>query len=89
MKDARPCGGGGWRRRLPPGTAYGITAALRQTLQAAVDCRYIATNPAKDAGPNTQPKRTEIEPFTLNELDRLAVELGPRRPFPIVAAPDR
>ena len=75
-----------WRRRLPPGTAYGITAALRQTLQAAVDWRYISTNPAKDAGPNPQPKRTEIEPFTLAEIDRLAVELGPWGPFPIVAA---
>ena len=76
-----------WRQRLPQGSAYGITAALRQTLQAAVDWRYIATNPAKDAGPNPQPKRAEIEPFTLAEIDRLAVELGPWRPFPTVAAP--
>ena len=75
-----------WRRRLPPGTAYGITAALRQTLKAAVDWRYISTNPAKDAGPNPQPKRTEIEPFTVAEIDRLAVELGPWGPFPILAA---
>ena len=75
-----------WRRRLPPGTAYGITAALRQTLKAAVYCRYISTNPAEDAGPNPQPIRTKIEPFTLAEIDRLAVELGPWGPFPIVAA---
>jgi integrase len=37
----------------------------------------LATNPAKRAGRNPAPKRAEIEPFTSDELEWLAAELGP------------
>ena len=51
--------------------------AFRQTLEAGVRWKLIRENPAKLAGPNPQPHRTEIVPFTIDEIDRLALELGP------------
>ncbi|MCY4088187.1 MAG: site-specific integrase [Actinomycetia bacterium] len=65
-----------WRRTLPEGSRYGATQALRQTLDTAVRWGYISQNPAKLAGPNPQPKRAEIEPFTPQQIDNLAAELG-------------
>ena len=65
-----------WRRTLPEGSHYGGTQALRQALGAAARWNYISKNPAKLAGRNTQPKRAEIEPFTLKEIEKLAAELG-------------
>jgi integrase len=65
-----------WRRTLPEGSRYGITQALRQTLEAAVRWRLMRENPAKAAGRNTQPKRAEIHPFTRSEIDGVATELG-------------
>ena len=65
-----------WQPTLPERSRYGIVQALRQTLEAAVRWGLIAANPAKLAGPNPQPRREEIEPFTIEETDRLAVELG-------------
>ena len=44
---------------------------------AASRWRYIARNPAVDVGPNPQPRAEEIRPFTPEEVDRLAEELGP------------
>ena len=56
---------------------YAVVGALRQALDAAVRWGYCEQNAAKLAGPNPQPKAREIAPFTLAEVDALAVELGP------------
>ena len=66
-----------WRATLPEGSRYRLTNALRQCFAAAVRWRYISRNPAVDMGPNPQPRAEEIEPFTVDEIDMLAVELGP------------
>ena len=47
-----------WRARQPTDHGrYTATRALRQVLEAAKRWRYIARNPAVDAGPNPQPRR--------------------------------
>jgi integrase len=56
---------------------YRLMLALRQCLGAAVRWRYIAHNPAVDAGPNPEPRADELRPFTRAEIDALAIELGP------------
>jgi integrase len=66
-----------WRAALPAGSRYRLTLALRQTLGAAVRWQYIARNPAIDAGPNPEPRAEELQPFTREQIDALAEELGP------------
>lgn len=66
-----------WRGSLPEGSRYRLTLALRQALAAAVRWRYMVRNPAVDAGPNPEPRTEEIKPFTVEEIDKLAAELGP------------
>ena len=66
-----------WRAGLPDTSRYRLTLALRQTLAAAVRWGYIQRNPAVDAGANPEPRAEELHPFTREEIDRLAVELGP------------
>lgn len=68
-----------WRAGLPEGARYGYTSALKQTLEAAVRWGRMRQNPAKLAGPNPQPKRSEIVPLTLREVARIARELGRQR----------
>jgi integrase len=67
----------GWRASLPEGSRYRLTLALRQALGAAVRWRYITRNPAVDAGANPEPRAEELHPFTVEQIDALAVELGP------------
>jgi integrase len=66
-----------WRAGLPEGSRYRLTLALRQALGAAVRWGYIGANPAVLAGRNPEPPRDELLPFTREEVDALAVELGP------------
>lgn len=66
-----------WRAGLPEGSRYRLTLALRQALGAAVRWDYMTRNPAVDAGRNTQPRREELRPFAPEQIDALAVELGP------------
>jgi integrase len=66
----------GWRTSLPESARYRLHASLRQALEAAVRWGYLKTNPAVQAGHNPQPRRPEIDPFTRDEVDALAVELG-------------
>jgi integrase len=66
-----------WRATLSDSSRYRLTLALRQALNAACRWRYIARNPAVDAGQNPQPRSEELLPFTRDEIDMLAVELGP------------
>jgi integrase len=76
-----------WTTTLPAGSRYGIVQALRQCLEAGVRWGLIGTNPAKSAGSNPQPKRDEVVPFEPDEVERLAVELGPvYGPLAVVAA---
>lgn len=66
-----------WRSGLTDTSRYRLTLALRQTLGAAVRWRYLARNPAVDAGRNPEPRSEELLPFTPGEIDALAAELGP------------
>jgi integrase len=76
-----------WRVRLPEGSRYGVTQALRQALAAAVGWGYIGTNPAKLAGRNPQPPPRGVRAYTRDELDGIAAELSPAfRPLPAFAA---
>lgn len=65
-----------WRSTLPPAFAYQVFSALRQVLAAGVRWRYIATNPAVDAGPNPKPKPRTVRVLTFEEIDALDAELG-------------
>lgn len=76
-----------WTRTLPEGSRYGIVQAFRQALEAAVRWGLMGSNPAKLAGSNPQPKREEVEHFEPEQVETLAVELGPLYgPLVIVAA---
>lgn len=66
-----------WRATIPEGSRYRLTNALRQVFAAGVRWRYITRNPAVDMGPNPQPRAEEIDPFSREEIDELAEELGP------------
>jgi integrase len=66
-----------WRTMMPPGSRYRLTNALRQVFASAVRWRYIARNPAVDMGSNPQPRTEEIEPFSREQVDMIAAELGP------------
>jgi integrase len=76
-----------WRAALPSDDRrYKSTRALRQVLAAAVRWRYLAANPALDAGANPQPRPGEVLPFTRQEIDMLAEELAPEHASLIVFA---
>jgi integrase len=65
-----------WRATIPEGSRYRLTSALRQAFAAAVRWRYITRNPAVEMGQNPQPRAEEIEPFTPEQVDMVAAELG-------------
>lgn len=68
-----------WHARQPTeSTRHARTRALRQVLAAAQRWGFTVANPAIDFGRNHEPRRGEVFPFTRDEIDRLAVELGPR-----------
>jgi integrase len=52
--------------------------ALRQCLEAGVRWGDLDRNPAKLVGANPPPPPRGVRTFTLDELDKLATELGPR-----------
>jgi integrase len=66
-----------WRSGLADTSRYRLTLALRQTLGTAVRWRYLTRNPAVEAGRNPEPRSEELLPFTPDEVDAVAVELGP------------
>jgi integrase len=77
---------GAWRKALPARSAFGINKALRQVLHYAVRAKLLDENPAALV-PNPEPKRTEVQTFTLGGLDAVSAELS--RPFqaiPVFAA---
>jgi integrase len=65
-----------WRASLSDSSRYRLTLAFRQALAAAVRWRYMVTNPVVDAGRNPQPRTEELLPFTREEIDAIAEELG-------------
>jgi len=67
---------GAWASELPPGYRHAVVGALRQVPDAAVRWDLIDRNPAKLVGANPEPRRDEVSLLTLDEIDRLAVELG-------------
>ena len=66
-----------WRSTLPGTSRYRLTSALRQALAAAGRWRYVTRNPAIEAGRNPQPRSEELRPFAREQVDALALELGP------------
>jgi integrase len=77
---------GEWQSSLPPGYRYAIVQALRQVLDAAVRWELIGRNPAKLLGANHELRREEMTPFTGDEIDRVAVELGSWGPAAVFAS---
>jgi hypothetical protein len=76
-----------WRAGLSDSSRYRKTLAMRQALNAAMRWRYIGRNPALEAGKNPQPRTEELLPFTREEIDALAAELGAEQgPIVIVVA---
>jgi integrase len=66
-----------WRAGLAATSRYRLTLAFRQALNAAMRWRYVAVNPVAEAGPNRQPQREEFVPFSREQIDAIAEELGP------------
>ena len=66
-----------WQTTLPAGYRHALMRALRQVLNAAIRWRLIRENPAKLAGKNPRPQRTEVAFFeSLADVDKAARELG-------------
>jgi integrase len=70
-----------WEATLPPSYRAKLTGALSQVLEMAFEWDYIGRNPARTSrrrrrGSSQPERRPEIVPFTRDEIDRLAVELG-------------
>jgi integrase len=65
-----------WQAKLPGRSRYGIMQALRQCLEAGVRWGDIERNPAKLVGANPPPPPRGVQTFTIEEIDKIAVELG-------------
>jgi hypothetical protein len=77
---------GAWRKAFPARSAFGIHKSLRQVLHYAVRAKLLDENPASLVQ-NPEPKRTEVQTFTISELGLVGGELSPVfRPIPIFAA---
>jgi integrase len=67
-----------WRAKQPTDSArYRHTRALRECLAAAKRWHYLHVNPATEAGHNPEPRGEEPMPFTRQQVDAIAEELGP------------
>lgn len=71
----------GWEATLPPRYRAKLVGALSQVFEMAVDWDYIGRNPTRTSRRrqrrSSQPEpRPEIVPFTREEVDRVAAELG-------------
>jgi integrase len=78
-----------WQTTLPEGYRPKILSAFGQVLDRAVAWKIIRENPVRLArtGKRRVARRREIEPFTREEIDQVAAELGPLYgPMIVVAA---
>jgi integrase len=68
-----------WQAALPEGYRPKIVAAFSQVLDRAVVWKLLRENPVRLArtGKRRVARRPEIEPFTQEEIDRVAAEVGP------------
>jgi hypothetical protein len=68
-----------WQATLPSGYRPKIVAALSQVFDRAVAWKRVSENPVRLArtGKRRVARRREIKPFTREEIDRVAIELGP------------
>jgi integrase len=66
-----------WRAGVPEGYRFAVTLAFKQVCAAGVRWHYMSANPVAAAGSNPPPPAVELEPFTIEEVDAIAVELGP------------
>jgi integrase len=76
-----------WRASLSEGARHGVFRSLKQVLAQAVRWEMLERNPAAVIR-NPKPKRPEIRPFaSWEEIEAIAVELGPRfGAIPVFAA---
>jgi integrase len=65
-----------WQATLPERSRYGIMQALRQCLEAGVRWGDMERNPAKLSGPNPPLPPRGVQTFTLEEIGKVATELG-------------
>ena len=65
-----------WRAGFGDRKRHRVTRGLRQARGAARRWGYIGQNPAIEAGSNPQPEFEEVDPFTAEEIDAIAEELG-------------
>jgi integrase len=65
-----------WQATLPERSRYGIMQALRQCLEAGVRWGDMDRNPAKLVGSNPPPPPRGVQTFTLEEIGKVATELG-------------
>ena len=65
-----------WQTKLPERSRYGVMQALRQALEAGVRWGDMEKNPAKLAGSNPPPPPRGVQTFTLEEIGKIATELG-------------
>jgi hypothetical protein len=68
----------GFAAGLPERFRYSVMSALRQTLGAGVRYGYLASNPAKMAGPNPAPTPRAVRCFSPDEITALRDELDER-----------
>jgi hypothetical protein len=65
-----------WKAKLPPRSRFGIVAALRQALGAAVRWGYMNQNPAVLTGRNSQPAPRPVRTYTVEEIAAIEAELS-------------
>jgi integrase len=74
-----------WRRILPERSAWHYTKAVRQVLAYAVRTKVLDENVATVV-PNPSPKPREVQAFSVDEVEAIAIELGPTLGAAIVFA---
>jgi hypothetical protein len=61
-------------------------SAFSQVFDAAIQWGLVTTNPVRASGRNIEPRRKEVVPLDIQEVDALAIELGEWGPLVVFAA---
>jgi len=86
VRDLLPEELGRWAASIPEGHRFEATQALKQVLRAAVAWDVLDRDLASGMK-NPQPRRAEVQPFaSWDEVEAVAVELGPWGPLVTFAA---